>query len=65
LLPYSTQGAMLPRRPCTIEKKKMKGLSTMIGGVLEQIDYMHAEGTVMVNGFQNLESLHAKCFQIK
>jgi hypothetical protein len=56
---------MLPRRPCTIEKKKMKGLSTMIGGVLEQIDYMHAEGTVMVNGFQNLESLHAKCFQIK
>jgi hypothetical protein len=22
LLPYSTQGAMLPRRPCTIEKRK-------------------------------------------
>ncbi|KAL3569472.1 hypothetical protein D5086_029362 [Populus alba] len=31
----------------------MKGLSTMIGGVLEQIDYMHAEGTVM-----KLESGH-------
>jgi hypothetical protein len=37
----------------------------MIGEVLEQIDYMHAEGIVMVNGFQNLESLHAKSLQIK
>ena len=26
LLPYSTQGAMLPRRPCTIEKKENEGI---------------------------------------